>query len=184
MVTLPTDAAPVVIIVMGVAGCGKTTVAKLLSERLAWTYLEADDFHSVENISKMSAGIPLTDADRAPWLDAIAERIAELQRAGHSAVFTCSALRRVYRDRLRAKSVRGSVRFVYLQVPEGELERRLAQRQGHYMKLEMLRSQLQTLEEPSAEEEIVVDGMQTPGAIADDVWRALHILPGAGATEH
>src|SRR4051794_2265939 len=114
------------IVVMGVAGCGKTTVADRIAARLAWDHAEADDFHSQANVAKMTAGIPLTDADRWPWLDALADWIDARRAAGRHSVVACSALKRAYRERL----ARGhdDVRFVYLQGTYGTIANRLASR--------------------------------------------------------
>ncbi len=132
------------LVVMGVAGCGKSTVAHALRERLGWALEEGDDLHPEANIAKMSAGIPLTDDDRWPWLDLIAEWTAEQDREGRSTIVTCSALRRVYRDRLRAAP--GRTVFVHLSGGVELLADRLATRAGHFMPPSLLPSQIATLE--------------------------------------
>jgi gluconokinase len=132
------------IVVMGVAGAGKTTVAEHLARRLGCALAEADEFHSPANVAKMAAGTPLTDADRQPWLAAIGAWIAEQDRAGRTAVVTCSALKRAYRDRLRAASPH--VLFVHLTGAPELLAARLAARRGHFMPPALLGSQLATLE--------------------------------------
>ncbi|HZE40678.1 MAG TPA: gluconokinase [Stackebrandtia sp.] len=132
------------IIVMGVSGSGKTTVGKRLAERLGWEFAEGDAFHPDANVAKMSAGTPLTDADRWPWLRAIGKWIDARARAHESAVITCSALRRVYRDLLREN--RPGVWFCHLDADSALLESRLARRRGHYMPSSLLPSQLATLE--------------------------------------
>lgn len=132
------------LVVMGVAGCGKSTVGRELAARLGWTLAEGDDFHPVSNIVKMSSGTPLTDDDRWPWLDSIAAWTAEHDRAGQSTVVTCSALRRVYRDRLRRAP--GRTLFVHLVGSQELLAARLAARPGHFMPPSLLPSQLATLE--------------------------------------
>ena len=132
------------IVVMGVSGSGKTTVAKALVETLGWEYAEGDDFHPPANVEKMHSGHALTDEDRWPWLRAIADWIGEHERAGRSTVVTCSALRRVYRDLLR--DGHPSVFFAHVQVSRGVLEDRLGHRRGHYMPASLLSSQLATLE--------------------------------------
>ena len=119
------------IVIMGVSGVGKSTVAALLSGRTGLPYVDADDLHGEANVAKMSAGIPLTDEDRWPWLDAIGQWLDERGRAGENAVLTCSALRRIYRDRLR--SGRPGLRFIHVDAPEEILRERLEKRQGHYM---------------------------------------------------
>lgn len=166
---------PLTIIFMGVAGSGKTTAARLLAEQLNWTYFEADEFHSQENVRKMSSGTPLDDCDRLPWLQSIASKIRELQSAGQNAVFTCSALRREYRRILHTGGQSGSVFFVYLQAPREVLNERLANRQGHYMKAQMLESQLETLEEPSAEEALTIDARLSPNDVVCRVRADLQI---------
>lgn len=131
-----------VIVVMGVTGAGKTTVGVALAEALGVEYAEGDDFHSPANVAKMAAGIPLDDADRDPWLDALAAWMAE--RSGQGGVVACSALKRVYRDRLRASA--SDAFFLHLDVPRDELQRRVAARRGHFMPPGLLASQLATLE--------------------------------------
>ena len=136
---------------MGVSGSGKSTIAALLADRLGWDFAEGDSFHPAANVEKMSAGVPLTDADRRPWLDAIAEWIDRELEAGRDGVVTCSALKRSYRDRLR----RPGVRFVFLDPSRDELERRLAGRAGHYMPASLLDSQLTALEPPTPDEHVI-----------------------------
>ena len=141
------DCKPIAII-MGVYGCGKTTVAEHLAAELGVKYAEADDFHPKANIEKMAAGHPLTDEDRWPWLDALAAWIDQRVAAGEPAVVTCSALKKIYRDRLRRKGVV----FVYMKGTYDEVLQRMSGRQGHFMKTDMLQSQFDILEEPSADE--------------------------------
>lgn len=136
------------IVVMGVAGCGKSTVAALLAERLGWELLEGDSLHPARNVERMSAGVPLDDADRAPWLAAIADRMRERRAAGRPLVVACSALARRYRDVLRGDGVA----FAHLSGSRELLERRIAERSGHFMKAGMLDSQLGTLEPLGADE--------------------------------
>lgn len=142
------------LVVMGVAGCGKSTVGRELATRLGWTLAEGDDFHPVSNIVKMSSGTPLTDDDRWPWLDSITAWTAERDRAGESTVVTCSALRRVYRDRLRRAP--GRTLFVHLAGSQEQLAARLTARPGHFMPLSLLPSQLATLEPLEPDEAGVV----------------------------
>jgi gluconokinase len=144
------------IVVMGVAGCGKSTVMAGLAERLGWATAEADEFHSAANVEKMRAGHPLTDADRWPWLEAIAEWIGRHEVADESAIVTCSALRRTYRDVLRRDHP--SIWFAHLAVPPPALADRLERRRGHYMPASLLASQLETLEPLDPDE---------PGAAVD-----------------
>ncbi|GAA5154573.1 gluconokinase [Pseudonocardia eucalypti] len=149
---------------MGVSGAGKTTVGRLLAERLDVPYAEADDFHPPANIAKMSAGIPLTDEDRWPWLDALAGWIAG--HAGTGGVVTCSALKRVYRDRLRAAG--GNVWFLHLRVDRQVLAGRVAHRPGHFMPAALLDSQLADLQPLEPDEPgLTVDASATPEAVVD-----------------
>lgn len=130
---------------MGVAGSGKTTIGTRLSTQFGWEFADADDYHSAANVKKMRNGIPLTDADRAPWLATLRGMIEGWIRAGKSAVLACSALKEEYRGELR---VGPEVRFVYLKAAPAVLAERLRARAAHYMKAGMLESQLETLEEP------------------------------------
>jgi len=143
------DGQATIVVVMGVSGSGKTTVAMRLAQALGWDFLEGDSLHPPANIAKMSAGHPLDDDDRWPWLDAIADWMAQRLRDGRSGVVACSALRRVYRDRLRQAG--SGVRFAYLHVARDELARRMRERQ-HFMPPSLLDSQLATLEVPGADE--------------------------------
>lgn len=132
------------VVVMGVSGSGKSTVAQALASRLGGIYLDADDYHPASNKAKMERGVPLTDADRAPWLDAVGRAMRERDADGRPVFMACSALRRVYRERLRAE-VPG-VYFLLLTASRAELERRLRLRRGHFMPASLLASQLATLE--------------------------------------
>jgi gluconokinase len=175
-VSAPVDGLPpppvVVVVVMGVSGSGKTTVASMLAGRLHWPFAEADDFHPPENIAKMHAGIPLDDEDRLPWLRAIAAQIDHWRAAGENGVITCSALKRRYREIIIG--ARPEVRLVYL---KGELEiihRRMVARHGHFMPASLLRSQFDTLEEPTPDERpIVVPVDQPPAAQVQRILAAL-----------
>jgi gluconokinase len=163
---------PTALIVMGVSGCGKSTVGELLGQHLAWPFRDGDSFHSAANVAKMHTGIPLTDEDRWPWLAAIAAWIAELRGQGQHGIVACSALKRVYRDALR--DGHDDVRFIFL---EGNMEliaARLAKRKNHYMPPSLLASQFGTLEPPGTDENpITVSIDQEPEGIAAD---ALHKL--------
>ena len=167
--------APLTLVVMGVSGVGKTSVAHALVERTGWAFQEGDDLHPEANRAKMAAGTPLTDDDRWPWLRLIAAWIGEQEAAGRGAVVTCSALRRRYRDLL--SDGHPSVRFVHLQASEEVLSERVTGRHHEYMPPALLRSQLDTLE-PLADDEpgvrVATDG--GPDAVAD---RALQALAGA-----
>lgn len=135
-----------IILIMGVAGSGKTTVGRGLAEALAWPYFEADDFHSAANRAKMAAGTPLDDADRAPWLAAIRAEIDACRLSGRSAVFTCSALKEKYRQALM-RGVPG-VTLVHLSGDPATIAERVALREGHYLKAGLVESQFATLEAP------------------------------------
>jgi gluconokinase len=141
---------PVLLVVMGVSGSGKTTLAEAIARRLGWTFQEGDELHPPANVAKMSRGEPLTDDDRWPWLDAIGTWLDDRVEAGESAVVTCSALRRVYRDRLREG--RPGVRFCHVMAPADVIRARVEQRQGHYMPPSLLPSQLATLEPLESDE--------------------------------
>jgi carbohydrate kinase (thermoresistant glucokinase family) len=169
------NAAPhTAIILMGVSGCGKTTVAKLLADRLGWTLLEGDDFHPKRNVEKMSHGMPLNDDDREPWLRAIAAAIDEARRGGRQVIVTCSALKRAYRDLL--VDDHPDVIFVYLKGSKALIADRLKHRAGHFMPAGLLDSQFAALEEPGAgEPAIAVPIDRTPEAIADDVLKTLGV---------
>ncbi|MBK9696662.1 MAG: gluconokinase [Propionibacteriaceae bacterium] len=168
------------LVVMGVAGCGKSTVAKALQERLGWIVAEGDDYHPASNIAKMSSGIPLSDEDRWPWLDTIAAWTAEQDRAGLPTIVTCSALRRVYRDRLRAAP--GRTVFVHLTGTPELLTARMAARTDHFMPPTLLPSQLATLEPLQADEEaIVIDIDRSIDEIAEVAISQLHL---ASAPHH
>jgi gluconokinase len=163
----------VILIVAGVSGSGKTTVGALLAGRLQWRFADADTFHPQANIAKMRAGLPLTDADREPWLQAITGWMDERIAANQSAVVTCSALKRAYRDRLLAG--RPTATMVFLQVSQAVLEHRLLARSGHFFPEKLLDSQLAALEPPAPGERVrtvVEDGdaAHTAAEIIATVW--------------
>ena len=167
---------PTVIVVMGVSGCGKTTVARLLAQRLGWRFAEADEFHSAANVGKMRSGIPLDDGDRAPWLAAIARYIDEARASGTPSVVTCSALKRRYRDVIVGS--RPDVALVYLEGGYGTIAKRLAAREHHYMPASLLQSQFDALEAPGSDEGPVVQSIERPaGEIVDGIIAALGARP-------
>jgi gluconokinase len=163
---------PMVVVVMGVSSSGKTTVAKLLAETLGWQYQEGDALHPPENVAKMSSGTPLTDADRLPWLRAIAARIDEWRSRGEPGVVTCSALKHAYRDIIVGN--RPDVVLVYLKGSHDLIAARMAARKGHFMPTALLDNQFATLEEPSADERaITIDVGETPFRIVQEIMRRL-----------
>jgi carbohydrate kinase (thermoresistant glucokinase family) len=164
----PANNRPMVAVVMGVSGSGKTTVGILLAETLGWQFQEGDKLHPPENVAKMSAGIPLSDADRLPWLRRIAETIDGWRARGESGVVTCSALKRSYRDIIIGD--RPEVRLVYLKGSPDLIGQRMAGRHGHFMPTTLLDSQFSILEEPSPDENpIVVDIGGQPQEIAREI---------------
>ncbi|GGO82793.1 gluconokinase [Marinobacterium nitratireducens] len=159
------------LVIMGVCGCGKSTVGERLATALNADFIEGDSFHPLENVQRMSAGTPLTDADRAPWLSRLAQELATANAAGRSKVLSCSALKRRYREQLAAS---GPVTFVYLQGTRDEIERRMALRQNHFMVASMVASQFEALEEPAPDEPCIrVSILQTVDQIVDQVLKAL-----------
>ncbi|MEI5999277.1 gluconokinase [Paraburkholderia bengalensis] len=155
-----------ILIVMGVSGAGKTLIGEMLAERLKCSFTDGDAFHSAANKEKMHNGIPLTDEDRWPWLRTIRAAIEEKQRAHETAVFTCSSLKRSYRDVLRDGD--RDVCFVYLKGSREVLEERLKTRTGHFFDPSLLQSQLDTLEEPGDDEAITVSIELTPEQIVEE----------------
>lgn len=162
----------VVIIIMGVSGCGKTTIADLLARSLGWRYQEGDHLHPEANVEKMRGGRPLTDADRQPWLKKIAEEIDRWRASCESGVVTCSALKRPYRNILVAS--RPGIQLVYLRGGYDLIRSRLAARREHYMPTALLDSQFKALEEPAADEyPIVIDVRGRPTNITTEIIRQL-----------
>jgi gluconokinase len=152
-----------IIILMGVVGAGKTTIGKLLAQGLGWKFADADDFHSPENIEKISHGIALDDADRAPWLGALRKAIEQWNAEGKNVVVACSALKRSYRDELRA----GPVQFAYLRGDYELIRERLRARHGHFASESILKSQLADLEEP--EHAITVENDKPPDVVVSEI---------------
>jgi len=164
--------ATISVVVMGVSGSGKTTVAKHLVELLGWPFAEGDDFHPAANVEKMRSGKPLDDRDRKPWLEAVAAWIGEQEQAGHSAIVTCSALKRTYREVLRRNHP--SVWFVHVSASADGLQHRLATRSGHYMPASLLESQLETLEPLQPDEPgVTISAEGPPDVVAARVLDAL-----------
>ena len=145
---------PAAIIIMGVSGSGKSTIGALLAEALGWPFADADGFHPPENVAKMAAGTPLTDEDRWPWLDAIAAQVSASRTAEQPVVVACSALRRAYRERLRAGH--SDLIFLHLAGAPEVIATRQAARQGHFMPPSLMASQFATLEDPAAEADAVM----------------------------
>ncbi len=171
---MPPDPAPRALIVMGVSGSGKTTIGEMLAARIGWRYEDADTFHPAGNVAKMSAGQPLTDEDRWPWLRAIADEIDRMSDAGERMVIGCSALRRAYRDVL--VHGRDDVRIVYLQGSQALIADRLGHRKGHFMPPGLLTSQFGTLEPPTPEERAVTVSIDAPAeTIVNDILGKLEL---------
>ena len=158
---------------MGVVGAGKTTVGRLLAGELGWEFADADSFHSPANVEKIRLGIPLDDADRAPWLKAIREAIKRWITKKQNVVLACSALKRIYREELDGGV---DVRLVYLKGTYEIIHRRLGLRQGHFATERLLASQFAILEEP--EDGVVVDVEQSPEHIVSEIRRRLGLEPG------
>jgi gluconokinase len=173
---------PCTLVVMGVSGSGKSTVAEELAKRLGWTFEDGDRFHPPSNVAKMSTGQPLTDEDRWPWLQAIADEIDRVCRAGAQAVIACSALKRAYREIL--VHGRDDVRIVFLEGTQDLIAARLDARKGHFMPPGILASQFRTLEPPAASESPVTVSIDAPvETIVDDIVRQLGLTPADDAAK-
>ena len=164
---------------MGVSGSGKSTVAAILAGQLGWDLEEGDDLHPAANVEKMQAGTPLTDEDRWPWLDSVADWISDHTRAGIPGIITCSALKRIYRDRLRGDNVV----FVHLAGNKDTIAKRLSARMNHYMPTTLLDSQINTLEPPGLDENtLVVDLGRKPAEEAAEIIARLGLIAEVGSS--
>jgi gluconokinase len=161
-----------IVVLMGVSGSGKTTIGRLLAGQLGWTYIEADDYHPASNVDKMHRGIPLNDADRAPWLDALRRQVDEACAKGDNVVLACSALKHAYQHYLE-RDVPGCVHYVHLRGSEDLIRQRLATRKGHFMNPALLHSQFEILEPP--DHAIQVDVSPAPEAIVAEIRAKLGI---------
>lgn len=160
------------VVIMGVSGCGKTTVGLLLAEKTGWPFLDGDTLHSAENVAKMAGGTPLTDADRWPWLDQIALWIAGRYAAREPGIVACSALKRSYRDRLRKADP--ELRLAYLRTDPETLHERLSHRVGHFFPQTLLNAQLTDLEHPAPDEHpIIVPSGRSPSEQVDAILASL-----------
>ncbi|ANG62030.1 hypothetical protein A8C75_05685 [Marinobacterium aestuarii] len=159
------------LVIMGVCGCGKSTIGKLLADELGARFIEGDSFHPVENVQRMSAGIPLTDADRQPWLERLRDELSAAHAQGSQAVLSCSALKKDYRQTLASS---GPLTFVYLQAERAEIERRMSLRQNHFMVATLVTSQFETLQEPGTDEACVrVSVLQSVPQIVQEILAKL-----------
>jgi gluconokinase len=166
----------VIVIIFGVSGAGKTTVGKLLAHEVGWRFIEADDFHLVANVAKMRSGRPLTDQDRWPWLERLHEEIKRSIDVGENAVLACSALKRGYRDRLRASE---QVKFVFLHGDYALVEKPLRSRRDHFMNPNLLQSQFEDLEEAGSREDVLTVQLGgTPEEIVGEIKAKLHLASG------
>jgi gluconokinase len=166
-----------IVVVAGVAGSGKTTVGQLLAGRLGWMFADGDSFHPAANVAKMRAGLPLTDADRGPWLAAICSWMDDIISSGQSAVLACSALKRRYRDELL--SGREQAEMVFLIISRDQDEARLASRTGHFFTEPLLASQYADLELPGPDERVhkLTVGKRPPGQVGAEIIKLLGLVP-------
>lgn len=163
---------PMVVVIMGVSGSGKTTIGRALAERLGWPYKEGDELHPRANVEKMSRGIPLTDEDRWPWLQLVAQWIDGQLAKGEPGIITCSLLKRSYRDLVI--DARKGVKLLYLRGDKHVIAERMAQRKGHFMPPALLDSQFATLEEPGPDEHPLI--VEVHGSVDDAVTCAVKLL--------
>lgn len=164
---------PHAIVVMGVSGCGKSSIGERLAARFHLQFLEGDSLHPQSNVEKMAKGTPLTDEDRWPWLETIGTHMRQSLEQGQSIVISCSSLKKTYRDLLR-RATNGNTIFIYLDGSEALLSARMSQRSGHFMPVALLQSQLATLEVPSGEDKVITVSIdQSLDAIVEEAERAL-----------
>ena len=161
-----------IVVLMGVSGSGKSTIGKILAERLGWTFVEGDDYHPAVNVAKMHSGVPLTDEDRAPWLAALRDRMDAAAQRGENVVLACSALKHAYQHYLEQHEPE-LVRYVYLHASEELIRQRLAARTGHFMNPGLLHSQFETLEPPEHALRVEVSGV--PEAVVDEIRQKLRL---------
>ena len=165
-----------VVILMGVSGSGKTAVGQALAARLDWAFEDADDWHPASNVEKMRTGHPLTDEDRAPWLQSLNAAIQKWIAEHRNVVLACSALKRSYRQALRAGIANSdAVRFAYLRGTYQEIDHRLRDRHAHFMPESLLKSQFETLEEPDTSEAFAVDSSEPVRTLVDTIIRSLRL---------
>lgn len=170
----------IALVMMGVAGSGKTSVGTALARELGIVYVDGDDLHPAANVAKMQSGVPLTDDDRWPWLDRVAAVLADRSAYPGGIAVGCSALRRAYRDRIREGAAGAELRFLFLDVSRDEAQARMQVRKGHFMPPSLLRSQFETLEVPTQDETDVLRVEETPG-VEGTVAKAVEALRAGGA---
>ena len=158
---------PAIIVVMGISGSGKSTLARAVADRYGWPFVEGDELHPDANIAKMKAGLALTDEDRRPWLCAVGKQIANWRNLRSPGAITCSALKRNYRDQLR--NIADRLYFVYLKIDKDEAIRRVVSRHGHFMSIDLVDSQLENLEIPSREIDVVT--LDVRSTLDDNIYR-------------